>query len=856
MSAGFLRLPCSVVVLSLLLAAPASADIGVRATVGRNQLAVGERFTLSVDVSGVRQSPQPDLGDLDGFHYSYAGTTTHVSTVNGKTVTRVGHRYALTTTRPGRFTLGPFSVEVDGDTYKSNAVTVQVGGGAGGRPAGQAAGGARPAQNFRLSLMPAKKRAYVGERVPMTVKLAVGSAVVESVDKVDYPQLATEGFQLDRFTKPAQRSEEAGGETFATLTFRSNLTPLRTGTLALGPAAIDVRVIDSRRSNSRDPFDMNFGFGFNFGRRRSLTVRSRPRELEVVPLPVAGRPAGFSGAIGQFDFTVAASPTELTAGDPITVRMEIRGVGNLTGVESPRVPAGDRLRVYDPLPLKEELGPGRHAVEQVVIPRDEGVVELPAVAFSFFEPEAGEYRTITRGPVALQVASAAGARPRVISDGEQPAFARTPEELGRDIVYLKDRPGRLGVRGRRFYRSAWFAAGSTVPVLGFVTLLVLVRRRDRLDADPRIGRFRAAGRRVRAELAELGREGTGGAGFYDGLVAAMQAYLTAKLDLPPGAIDRQRVAAAIARLPVAATAGPRLGDFFDLVERVRYAGGAASEAERRDALALADVIVADMERERGLERRLTAAAVIAALLLPVLTAVPGAAQEDDPYASFFEGNAAYKEGRYGDAIERYRELLDLGVESGPVYFNLGNAYFKEGRAGEAVLNYERARRWLPRDPDLRANLAFARERLEIAEPARPFWQRLVFPFADRASGSELAVALMIAWALMWGLLAARLLLPRMRAGLTQAAWAAGLVTAVVGSSFAMRLATVDLPAVGVVIADRDAPIRYEPAPTGVEHFRAPTGSMLEITGEREGWYKVRRPDGLRGWVSSEAVGRL
>src|SRR5205814_513210 len=117
----------------------------------------------------------------------------------------------------------------------------------------------------------------------------------------------------------------------------------------------------------------------------------------------------------------------------------------------------------------------------------------------------------------------------------------------------------------------------------------------------------------------------------------------------------------------------------------------------------------------------------------------------DPHTAFYQGNAAYKAGDYAGAAGAYERLLNAGLASGPLYFNLGNAYFKNGHVGQAILNFERAHRLMPRDPDVRANLAYAAEIAKDIPEASPLWQRLAFPLAARATTGELATLASLLW---------------------------------------------------------------------------------------------------------------
>src|SRR5262249_59285760 len=128
-----------------------------------------------------------------------------------------------------------------------------------------------------------------------------------------------------------------------------------------------------------------------------------------------------------------------------------------------------------------------------------------------------------------------------------------------------------------------------------------------------------------------------------------------------------------------------------------------------------------------------------------------AAPAESPKTVFFRGNSLYSEERYAEAAAQYEQILGEGLASGSLYFNLGNAYFKAGDVGRAMLNYERARRLMPGDPDLVANLAYASSLADVSEDV-PLWARLLFPLAGRFSTDALLVAASGLYALLIGLL--------------------------------------------------------------------------------------------------------
>jgi tetratricopeptide (TPR) repeat protein len=246
---------------------------------------------------------------------------------------------------------------------------------------------------------------------------------------------------------------------------------------------------------------------------------------------------------------------------------------------------------------------------------------------------------------------------------------------------------------------------------------------------------------------------------------------------------------------------------------------------------------------------------ISLIFLLLLAAAPAAAN-DSPQTSFFRGNALYAEGKYGEAIEVYEGLAAEGYDGGHLRFNLGNAWFKAGDAGRAILNYERAEAWNPDDPDVEANLAYARS-LSGAEPCTPaVWTALLFPLASRLSTWTLAVLASAAFALMLACLALRHVLTRPRRLLGYAAVLCLLVLAVSAASAGYRFVTEDLPLHAVVVAAGETPVRFEPDADGTTHFVAKQGTRLEISDRRDGWVQVGRCDGRRGWIEAQSIETL
>lgn len=842
------------IVLALVTAGPSGA-VSVSVDVTPRDLDAGDSATLTVTVDGVQNAAPPDLGNIDGFEVSYVGPSTQVSVVNGQVTALVQHRFALLAQRPGRFTLGPFTIAYAGGSATTGTVAVEVraptaGPRPGSTPGGQ--GSSPDQQAVRLELAAPKQEVYVNEPLAVDVTLYVGPV---RVTDVQYPTLPDSGLAIEKFTEPSQRQQVIDGTTYQVVRFRTTVVPLRAGTQTLGPAVMRMSLLQRRRGRGQnDPFFGGFFDDSFFSEKRAIELRSNDVPMTVLPLPDIQRPADFAGAVGQFSLTVTAAPAEVTAGDPVTVRMTVSGSGYL-GEAVPRFVDTTGFKAYDPTTTASDAAAARasKAIEQVLVPTAPSVRAVPAARFSFFDPATRQYRTVDSQPIALIVRPPAGvATPQVLT-GAPGAPPRAAETLGRDIVYIKDAPGDLRAAGA-LGSDAWLLLWLPVPVALFATAAYYDRRRRLLHGDPRYARFSRAGRDARAGLdaAAAAAAAQNRTVFYDTVFRTVQSYLAAKLELPPGVIDVE----VIAGRGVDAATVDLVRSLFGACEQARFAPH-ADAADLQQLLATAQEIVRRLERTRSYGARLAAGAAAVATLGLAVGGSAGAATPETttPKTIFYEGNSAYRAGDFAGAIAAYEHVAGGGHGSSALYFNLGNAYFKKGERGRAILNYERARELSPRDPDVLANLAYAESVAGLEPCALPVWEQMVFPLARRVTRAGLLWAALGAYTASVLVLALRRLLPARPVWLAWCAGALGALALWVGATAAYREAT-ERGAAAVVVAGGETPVRFEPAATGTVHFSAHEGTLLRIAGERDGWVQVTRCDGRRGWMEGSAVAPL
>ncbi|HKQ60734.1 MAG TPA: tetratricopeptide repeat protein [Candidatus Polarisedimenticolaceae bacterium] len=256
-----------------------------------------------------------------------------------------------------------------------------------------------------------------------------------------------------------------------------------------------------------------------------------------------------------------------------------------------------------------------------------------------------------------------------------------------------------------------------------------------------------------------------------------------------------------------------------------------------------------MPRARGAVA-LTLGLIGAAATLP--------ARAETPETLFDRGSDAYQAGRFEEAAEAFRAILQFRVRDPRVEYNLANAEFKRGRVGEAILHYERARRLDPTDPDIRDNLSYARSQCaDLVEPPQlPPVVEAVVALQDSLGPDRQAWAvLVVCWAL--GALLAWSLAAPGRFSAAHGWWLAALllVLGAVAFSWYSTLMRLDGSRTAVVLAP-SVEVLAGPGANNATLFTVHEGLTLEVRAEREEWLHVSLPNGINGWLPRDAVGRV
>ena len=566
---------CLVALMGVARAGEASAS----ATLSSDTASVGEEVQLQITVQGTDCKQVPEVR-VDGMQIRYAGQSRQSSfqMLNGKIESTSSHiyTYSVLPKKEGTFTIPAIAVDAGGKKLSTEPLTLTVGAGA-GAGAGASGGAAAEARFVFAEWVLPKAAAYVGEAIPVELRLYVDDRVQCQLPQM--PSASGDGFTVPKFAKPQQCKVTREGRTFVLAIFKTAITPVKAGKLPLPSAEINaVAVLPAKRQRTpkmpgvddffNDPF-----FNGAFNTQQQVTIRPEAAELEVKPLPVEGRPDHFSGAVGEFTLETKAAPLRVRAGDPVTVTAVVKGVGSFDRMNAPTLAEEPGWRIYPPsgkFQADDEAGiSGSKTFEIAAIPETTQTA-LPRLEFWFFNPSTGNYERLAGDPIPLTVEGAPAAAPVAAAGTPAATPAATPPPVASDIQYIRVDPGRWGVTFEPAWRTRAFWAAQLVPLSALLLLGGWQWRQARQGDGMR--RRLAALRQAKADALRVLREEPDPGKFYEAAMRVLQletALGAPASDRVPAVIDAEAACASRALDGETAEGVRRI---FAAHDELRYAG--------------------------------------------------------------------------------------------------------------------------------------------------------------------------------------------------------------------------------------------------------------------------------------------
>lgn len=563
---------------ALVFAAGLWADNVRFAVDGPRQVIQGQQFQLEYTLYNT-SGKDLKLPEFKGCKVLYQGTSsgTSVSVVNGKVdrQTTETHVITLRAEKEGSYTFAPATISADGRTLSTNTWKLTVlppdkASASSGRSGGQSSDNTTLFARLILS----KSRIYEQEAVLATIKLYTQASGVQA-ENYSFPSF--EGFVVQDIDLPQNTSfslENYNGVNYKVAVLKQCLLfPQRTGKITITPGKFDFQVETYQLVNG--PFGpMRVPQGV------SRSVSTNTTSVEVMPLP-SGKPASFMGGVGDFSLSSSISSTHVKANEAITLKLTIKGSGNLKYLKNPELQLPNDFDTYDPkvdVNVKASAGgvSGTRTVEYTTIPRFAGTFKIPAVEFSYFDIKSKSYKTLRTEAYEITVDKGAPG-----SGGKTVTNFSNKEDLkllNQDIHYIKLDKMNL-VQTPTLYIDNWvYWLWYIVPALAFIVFVIINRKQAKANANVALMKNRKANKVASKRLKVAGKylKNHDREHFYDEVLKAVWGYLSDKLGLPNSELTKDNVAAELEKYGASAEL---IAEFNDILGRCEFAQYAPSQTD-------------------------------------------------------------------------------------------------------------------------------------------------------------------------------------------------------------------------------------------------------------------------------------
>lgn len=527
----------------------------------QDAITIGESVTMTMTFDGGRPDAIPAPPSVPGLRIEdLHSDMTSMQIINGQITRRFSHTFQATPTQTGVFEIPSMAATIEGQPCKSDPLKLTV-----------TAPGAPPpgvnAENPEIAFMRLevpKQSFYVGEVIRAELQLYLRDGIMRISDfQMNPPQ--AEGFTVGKTTETPHRQATVGNHRYTVVPLTMAYIPVKVGSLTIGSSEGSMNLL-------MGPLDF-------FGRpthSQHLTLTNQAVNVQVLPLPTDNVPPGFSGAVGHYSMALSVSPTNVAIGDPVTVKVDITGVGSMDGLRLPTQMGWQQFKLYPPtsefhVNQNDPLGvSGTMHFALTAVPESMDVHELPPFVFTYFDPDRKTYQTLSHPAVPLTVRPSAASLPAPtfsnISSSDNPGG-------GQDVSPIKPRFGALAQLTPPLVWQPWFLALQTVPVLAWVSLLIRRKQQERLANNPRLRRQRQVEQTVRGGLKQLREAADAGRSeeFFATVFRLLQEQLGERLDTPASGITEAVLDERLRPMAVPETQLSELRELFLLCNEARYA---------------------------------------------------------------------------------------------------------------------------------------------------------------------------------------------------------------------------------------------------------------------------------------------
>ena len=509
-------------------------DFEFNAKASSNKVAVNQRFKIefTVNKEGVSDFKLPDLA---GFKTVGSTSSSRTRGINGKVIHTISVTYILQPKKIGNYTIPPASVMYKGKQYQSNPVTITV--------TEKVAVPKDPndptsvaQENIFLVASVSNSTPYVGESVYVEYRFYYKNVMFNNVQYGEDPKF--EGFWSQEISVKGEteKTTQFKGETYNYYNLKKVvLIPQKSGKLYVEPIELDMVV--SVFTGRRDVF------GRRRSKRANVHFSSGKKLILVKDLPTKGKPANFTGAVGDFNLNITASKDILKANEATQVKVWVSGVGNTKLIEMPKLIVPSELEMYDP----ERQQSIRATVKGLkgsitdnysIVPAYRGKYIIPSLDFSYFNPKEAQYHSVTTEPIAIDVTEGKELPSTVTNSNQAKKIVST---TGGDFRYIKTQTRFKTTETTDFYGSRLFYLLLLLPMLFIPIGVIFGRKYKKSRADVSGNKVRIADKLAKKYLSQAKKQLHNKEAFYIALEKALHNFLKAKLHIETADISQEKI---------------------------------------------------------------------------------------------------------------------------------------------------------------------------------------------------------------------------------------------------------------------------------------------------------------------------
>jgi hypothetical protein len=514
------------------------AQVKFEANVSKNTLGLNERVRIEFSMNEDGDNFVPPNFEASGFRV-VGGPSQSISQswINGRSSFQKSYTYILLPLKKGNLVIKQAVIEINGQFYKTLPIKINVTNAVQQPNDPNEPPTVRADDNLYLVADISKTNPYVNEPITVVYKLYfsynIGITNWRELNKPKYKDFWSQNIDIKQLV-----AEEGmfKGERYRYVVLRKTvLYPQKAGKLEIEPLSLD---IDCQVPRGRPNF---------FGQVQlvddSKRVSAGSKVISVKPLPEAGKPDDFSGAVGKFNFKVTPSRTGLKFGESLDLDVSVTGTGNLKLFSLPKPEVASTLEMYDPEHTENVSTPltgmtGNISDKYTIIPQSKGNFPIKPMRFTYFDLSSGSYKTITSPEIMLNVLDGPGL------SNSSPVASGTNKVLvtaNKAFAFIKQKTTLKPIESNDFLGSGLFYSLLILPFLGIPALILFRKRKEAEDADIVGNKKKKSNALAKKYLSEAQKQINHKEPFYIALEKALHNFLKAKLSIETSDMSKDKI---------------------------------------------------------------------------------------------------------------------------------------------------------------------------------------------------------------------------------------------------------------------------------------------------------------------------